>query len=337
MSTASYLQQWRTSWNGWSDRRHRQGTSTTLVQRNIYILPTRAGLLFVLLLFALLIGAINYQLNLGYLLTFMLAGVGVMSMHLTHRNLRGLTLALQPLEPGHAGQVGNLRLVLSVAEAERYAIDLWCDGIARQHATAVDVHPKNVSHINLAMPLQHRGWQRVARIHLETRFPLGLWRAWTHWQPSGEGTQVLVYPKPESPTPPLPYWSEHLQVSEHNITLKQSNTGEYDGVRPYRAGDAKKRVVWKKFAKADELVTRDDVSAGAGKLLLDFNALAGMDVEARLSRLTSWVIACEKQATGFALQLSSDFLPHDEGSTHAHAALKKLALYGHASKRESGS
>ena len=48
--------------------------SITLTQRNVYILPTRPGLMLALTLLVLLVASINYQLNLGYLLTFLLAG-----------------------------------------------------------------------------------------------------------------------------------------------------------------------------------------------------------------------------------------------------------------------
>jgi hypothetical protein len=48
-----------------------------LDRRRVYILPTRAGLLFGLALFTMLLTAINYALALGYALTFLLAGVGL--------------------------------------------------------------------------------------------------------------------------------------------------------------------------------------------------------------------------------------------------------------------
>ncbi len=312
----------------WSDKRHMRGMSTELGQRNIYILPTRSGLLYAALLLALLIGAINYQLNLGYLLTFMLAGVGVMSMHLTHRNLRNLRIALQPLEPAYAEGAASLKLVLTVEHAERYAIALWCEGDDHTYTNLVDVRPQSPTHAVLSMPVSTRGWQTVQRINLETRFPLGLWRAWSHWLPAGEGAQVLVYPKLEPNPPPLPYWQEDTANSEDITPKKPHHTGEYDGVRPYRTGDTMKRVVWKKFAKADELVSRDDVSASAQALLLDFNCLAGLDTEARLSRLAAWVLTCERQGLAFALQLGTQQLPRDEGSAQTHAALRMLALFG---------
>jgi uncharacterized protein (DUF58 family) len=331
----------RKHYMSWADRRHVPGMSTELGQRNIYILPTRSGLLYAGLLLALLVGAINYQLNLGYLLTFMLAGVGVMSMHLTHRNLRHLRLALQPVEPAHAEGVASLKLVLSVEQAERYAIALWCEGDDRsyvtEHASLIDVQPQSPTQTTLSMAVSTRGWQPVQRISLETRFPLGLWRAWSHWRPAGAGAQVLVYPKLESHPPPLPYWQEDAAKSDNLHPQRPIHTGEYDGVRPYRTGDAMKRVVWKKFAKADELVSRDDLSANAEALLLDYNSLAGLDTEARLSRLAAWVLACERQGLAFAMNLGTQHLPRDEGGAQTHAALRMLALYGDASAQKSAS
>ncbi len=41
-----------------------------LTQRNVYILPTGPGWMLALTLLVLLIASINFQLNLGYLLTF---------------------------------------------------------------------------------------------------------------------------------------------------------------------------------------------------------------------------------------------------------------------------
>jgi hypothetical protein len=84
----------RTRFRDWWQARMPRTDTLLLTQRNVYILPTRAGFLFAATLLLLLVGSINYQLSLGYLLTFVLAGSGVVSMHLTHATLRGLTLHL---------------------------------------------------------------------------------------------------------------------------------------------------------------------------------------------------------------------------------------------------
>ena len=55
---------------------------------------------FALTLVLMLVASINYQLNLGYLLTFLLAGSALVSMHVTHGTLRGLTLRVKPPSAG---------------------------------------------------------------------------------------------------------------------------------------------------------------------------------------------------------------------------------------------
>ena len=42
----------------------------TLTMRRVFIVPTRAGLAFAALLLVMLVGAINYNLGLGFALTF---------------------------------------------------------------------------------------------------------------------------------------------------------------------------------------------------------------------------------------------------------------------------
>ena len=67
----------RARFRAWWQARLPRSDTLLLTQRNIYILPTRAGLMFAATLMVLLLASINYQLNLGYVLTFLLAGSGV--------------------------------------------------------------------------------------------------------------------------------------------------------------------------------------------------------------------------------------------------------------------
>ncbi len=103
----------RARFRAWWQARLRRSDTLLLTQRNIYILPTRAGLMFAATLLTLLIASINYQLNLGYVLTFLLAGSGVVSMHLTHNTLRGLTLHMKPVTPVFAGDPAVLEIVVA--------------------------------------------------------------------------------------------------------------------------------------------------------------------------------------------------------------------------------
>src|SRR6195952_4191835 len=78
----------RARFQKWVNSRQPRTDTLLLTQRNVYILPTRAGWMFAVTLVVLLLASINYQLNLGYVLTFLLAGSGVVSMHITHGTLR---------------------------------------------------------------------------------------------------------------------------------------------------------------------------------------------------------------------------------------------------------
>ena len=89
---------WRARLRAWWQSRLPLTDTLLLTQRNVYILPTRAGWMLAVTLLVLLVGSINYQLNLGYLLTFLLAGSAVAGMHMCHGTLRGLTLHLQSFE-----------------------------------------------------------------------------------------------------------------------------------------------------------------------------------------------------------------------------------------------
>ena len=72
--------------------RERDAGALLLGQRRIYILPTGPGLGFGALILVLLIGSINYNLGLGYALTFVALSCALVDMVLTWRNLARLAI-----------------------------------------------------------------------------------------------------------------------------------------------------------------------------------------------------------------------------------------------------
>ena len=98
---------------GWALKR--QGIDqplTRLRPGRVYILPTGVGLVFALMSFAMLLGSMNYNNNLSFLLTFLLAGLGFVAMHQCQRNLVGLEIAFAGVEPVFAGQSLRFRVIL---------------------------------------------------------------------------------------------------------------------------------------------------------------------------------------------------------------------------------
>jgi hypothetical protein len=201
MSLAGTVRGWRRWLDGWFEQRSPRSDSLQLSHRNVYIVPTRAGLLFCFTLAVLLVASINYQLNLGYVLTFLLAGSGLVSMHMTHGTLRGLTLHLRPVHPVFAGDTATLEAVLSSAHRPRYGMGLRLRSGDTSTLGHTDVPGGGQSVLRIGFVPGRRGRQPLPTLCVETRFPLGLFRAWAVWHPA---MSVLVYPRPERPASALP-------------------------------------------------------------------------------------------------------------------------------------
>jgi uncharacterized protein (DUF58 family) len=297
--------------------------STTLTQRNVYILPTRPGWMMALTLLVLLISSINYQLNLGYVLTFLLTGSVVVGMHVCHGTLRGITMNVVAPDAQFTGASVTIGInLVSQRRSPRYGIGLSIWG--SDHWSWTDVPAQGSARVQVAFTPAHRGLQNLPTITAETRFPLGTFRVWTVWRPAAK---VLVYPAPEAHPPPLPPGEPRAGVA---ASAQRQSSGEFDGVRAYRRGDPLKLVVWKKAAKADELVSRDAAHAQQQELWLDLNhtGLSGAQtgLEARLSRLCAWVLLAEKQGLQYGLRLSGQEIAPGSGEAHKRQCLQALAL-----------
>jgi uncharacterized protein (DUF58 family) len=333
---------WARRFDAWALARHPAGDSTRLSHRNVYILPTRAGWVFAVLLLALLVLSINYQLNLGYLLTFLLAGSAMMAMHITHNNLRGLTLAAKPPEGlMHQGQSARLGLRLQAGARDRWGLALRLDGasappppaeprtnqcrkpaLVRSATLYTDGARQSETSLTLIWTPAQRGPQPWPLLTIESTYPLGVWTAWSRWKPGGE---LLVLPAVEHPAPPLP----PSRPTPGSGPALVRGGGEADGVRPYRHGDSPRQVLWKKFARSDDLVSRDTAQPQAqAEHWLDFAALpATLDTEARLSRLCAWVLAADRAGLPYGLKLGAQAIAPATGAAHRAACLRLLALH----------
>ena len=307
--------------------------SMLLTQRTVYILPTRAGWMLGATLMVLLVASINYQLNLGYVLTFLVAGSALVGMHLAHGTLRGLALRLEPPAPAHAGSSASITIHLQNARRRvRYGIGLSVLGESRWAWT--DVGAQAGASVQIAIKPPRRGLQDIPALTAETRFPLGTFRVWTVWRPA---SRLLVYPAPEARPPPLP--AGEARAGAASAASRRHASGEYDGVRAYQRGDPQKLIVWKKAAKTDELVSRDTEQAHRFELWLDLahTGITGIQpgggaaLERALSRLCAWVLAAERMGLDYGLRLGAQLLPPGTGDVHRRRCLEALALYGHGS------
>ena len=290
-------------------------TSAITSSRRIYILPTGAGLAYACILFATLLGSLNYQNNLGLFLTFLMTSASLVSMHHCWFHLLGLRLTARDGTPVFCGQTAYFPVVID-APAGRPRL-----GLCVRDAGCVDLPPAEPVQVMVARPTRRRGELALEQVVIETRYPLGLFRAWTTVRLRAA---VLVYPTP-APRGPEP---ARVAAFEHRA---QGNLGigadDFVGPRSYRPGDSPRQLDWKALARERGLVVKQFGGDQAARIRIDWDQVRAGDDEARLSLLTRQVLDAHGQGLNYALRLPSVDIDYDRGDRHKHLCLAALARY----------
>ena len=294
--------------------------TVVLGHRRVYIVPTRLGWMYGAALLILLVGSINFAISLGFALTFLLAGVGLAAMVQTARNLARMSVSVGRAEPVYSGEAAQFRIYLDGGVGtERPAILLRHLASGAQMVT--DVPPDTVAEVVLAVPAARRGWLPLGRVMLETRFPLGLFRAWSYVEPDA---RCLIYPRPErSAMPPASAGS-----SAGASRAQMQGSEDFAGLRGYQLSDSPRHVAWKAVARSDDMLTKQFSGDVAAELWLDWQLLpATAGLEQRLSRLAGWVLAADRDGARYGMRLPGVTLAPQRGDAHRAACLQALALY----------
>ncbi len=302
-----------------SRRAARDAGSVTLTQGRIYILPTRAGLLFGATALVMLLGCINYNLGLGYVLTFLMSALAVVSILHTFRNLVRLQLTAGRPEPVFAGDMALFPVLLcDPGSVVRRSIGV---AAADRQATFVDVGIGGTTTVQIRIPAERRGRLRLGRLRVFTTFPLGLFQAWSNLEP---GTHCLIYPRPEPGYIPLP----PPTAGDSNGLETGQGQDDFAGLRPYQHGDSLRHVAWKAAARGELVMTKQFSGVAAGELWLDWDTMPSeFGVEARLSRLTRWVLEAARAGHAYGLRLPSTVIAAGSGRAHEQRCLTALALF----------
>ncbi|MFC3107163.1 DUF58 domain-containing protein [Undibacterium arcticum] len=301
-----------------------------LNQRRVFIVPSGAGLMFGVMLVVLFVASVNYSLNLGFALTFLIAACAVIDMYLTFRNLAHLHLAPGRVNPVFAGEEAQFELhVINRRNYERFALWLGFIGEGQNHPEQpLDIASHASRSVTLSAPSITRGRLQAPRVRLQTRFPLGLLHAWSYWQPDAT---ALVYPLPEQNAPALPVAGD--AKDDDFWRAGRAGRDDFGGIRGYQDGDAMKHLAWRQIARipADlggQLLTKYFEGGAASELCLDFSALPpALDTELKLSRLTRWVLEAEARGLPYAFRLGANDFAAAVGTAHRAACLQALALY----------
>ena len=298
----------------------------TLVQRRIFILPTRQGYVFALTVLILLLSSINYSLSLGFTLTFLLASMAGVAMLHTWRNLAHLRLRPGRCDPVFAGETARFNVSVETPSQTRFSIALrrrggspgsiaWDD-----EPVYADIAAAEMASLSLGVNATRRGVAQCGRLEVFTRYPLGFFHAWSYVD---FGLTVLVYPRPDpmAGTPP----AQSRSASEEGIPI--AGDEEFNMLRAYRPGDTPKQIAWKALAREQGLLTKEFSATASSELWLDWDEARAPDIEARLSILGHWVVQAESFGQSYGLRLPGKEIPPGRGEAHRTRCLEALALF----------
>lgn len=295
-----------------------------LTRRRIYILPTRAGYGFGLVLIVMLLGATNYSNSMAFALTFLLGSLGLNAMWQTHRNLLHLEVLIEGVAPVFAGQQARLRVaVVNPGRQARPGIRLRAGD---QSPVTVDAPAQGRIETDLPLAAPLRGLHPVGRLRVDSQFPLGLFEAWS-WPAYTTG--LLVYPRPADDAPPVPSGG---RVGGEGASVRGEGD-EFAGLRKYQAGDAPGQVAWKALARSNQWMTKEFEGQRSEDRWLRWDDLGAFGIEQRLSILCRWVLDAHRDGIPYGLELPGLTLAPEASEAHRHACLKALALHAAPDRR----
>lgn len=291
----------------------------TLGLRNIYILPTGYGLLFLMVLGAMLVGSINYNNNLGFLLTFLLGSLGLTAMMHTYSMLYGLRLTAATALPVFAGEPVEIEIPVAGIDRTRTGVR-WTVNAADPFV--VDFKQEETARVLVRASTDNRGFFDPGWLRIACEYPLGLFQAWAR---INTGMKCLVYPRPVAGPAPMVHT---LRDAGDGDIARTVGVDDFYGLSAYQPGDPPGRIHWQAYSRGRGLHTKTFVGQAGAGLVLDMEDIKENDKEKQLSILCFHVIQAHLNRGPYGLKLPGQSIPAGSGRGHRDRCLRALALFG---------
>ena len=299
--------------------RQRRGSTElplTIEYRHIYVMPTRFGFWFGILLALMTLGGLNFNNNMTLMLAFLLTAIAQLTTVLAYRDQVGRRINAIRASPVFAGEHARFRVLLkNPEERHRFAIQ----AVTPTARDCKDIEPHHSEHLTLRQMTHRRGWIKMDPFRIENRYPFGFFRAWSVIIPSA---RCLVYPRPAVHPPALPktgrgdFGAAHRGEGDH-----------FHGLREFQPGDPLRRIAWRSSARHQTLYSRVMETPSEEACELNWYLMGAGDTEQKLSILTAWILKAERLQIPYSLEMPGAALPAELGEDHKEACLEILALY----------
>ena len=293
------------------------GPELRLGLRNLYILPTRFGALWLAGGALLLMVGIQTQRNGPLLLSFLMLALMLLDLHLTHFNLQGLKLRSTESRPGFADEPLRYRLQLH-SNCRREAIGLRLENGEPLPPQRLD---PGSTRVGLSWSCSRRGLQRPGPVLIRSTAPLGLFVCWSRWQPSRE--QAVIPARRQGPVGSAGAEQPERALAEQRASTREG-TEHWHDLRPHRPQDSQARLAWKALAQGRGRLSK--VFREEERETVVLAPAPGVPHEQALQHLSAAVWQLSQRGERYGLRLADTLIPLGQGREHRDRCLLALAL-----------
>ena len=306
----------------WLDKRIPSSHSYQMDVKNTFILPTRFGWAIVGLMTCLFILGTNYQNNVILMFCYFVFALLLLSMFHSYASFVQFHIRFRPIESCFTHQRVQLQVDLNHKETRSTLHSLSNLAI---FSKSDDVYEFLIDGQNtISFSKYPRGLHQLKRVSLESVFPFGLFKCWTHLSVP---EQFFVFPQPIACSLKLrQQQSKGKSGSKSGINV---TTEDLQGIRDYRDSDPIHHVSWKHFAKGQGLLSKDFNERSAISGYLHFSDYFSGDLEQALSEVTYQIIELSKQDAQFGFSIGAQQIMPNTGIKHQQKCLEAVALYNH--------
>ena len=297
----------------WPDRwmRRRCSAAVTLTLRNVYIVPSRFGWLW--LLTSGVMAALGGWANRGSVL-LVAAGSLVLFLlapSLTQANLQGLELRCGQPPLCCAGTTAFYPLELH-SRCERLQLRVFFHRPGAPAAAWCGSTPAGVTTLLVPWSPRQRGRQRPGCLRLESQAPLGLFHCWTLWEPAREQL-VAPAPQPSALTLPTPQAQRWVNGAD-----------DWQDLAPHRPEQGSGRIAWKQLARSGRRLSK--CFSDPQPLPESLSPNPALPWELALQQLCGQCLLLARSNVPFGLTVADQQITAASGTAHLQRCLTALAL-----------
>jgi uncharacterized protein (DUF58 family) len=303
--------------------------SARLDRPRVWVLPNRNTVGLAAVLVAMWYAGASQSNGAAYLLCFVLASVAAVSTVHAWANLRGVAISADSIPPAFAGD--QLLVTVSAGtdrDRAHRAISLRSvDGAEAIHF--MEIGPGTPQQARVEIPAARRGCFREIYLHASSIYPLGFFTARKRIVVPAVH---FIYPKLAGDLP-LPRSLAPARKRRDGLRVEGEDFG---GVRSWRPGESQRHIDWKAASRGQPLLIKQWTGEADEMMVFDWQALAPLDTEARLSQLARWVVLAERAGASYGLRLPGNRIAPSSGDAHFHACLRALAVFENADSESEG-